>query len=80
MGLDDNISNFRGREQLWATLCAFDGMEYNDEVYTVNQADELIESIWDFVEQTCEEEGVKVPSKIAAITELKTLILETNNG
>ena len=72
MGLDDSISNVRGREQLWAALCAFDGMEYNlrynDEVYTVNQADELIEGIWDFVWQTCEENGVEVPSKTVAIS------------
>ncbi|MDC1531228.1 hypothetical protein N8473_00845 [Amylibacter sp.] len=74
MGADDNLLSFKGHEASWAALCAFDGMQVGDEIHTFSQACELIESVWDFVVQTCEEEGVDVPSKLAAISELETLI------
>ena len=79
MGADDHLLNFEGREASWAALCAFDGMQFSDEVYISAQAGELIETVWEFVVQTCEEEGVDVPSKLAAISELKTLISSIDN-
>jgi hypothetical protein len=79
MGADDHLLSFKGREASWAALCVFDGMQFSDEVYTFAQAGELIENVWEFVVQTCEEKGVEVPSKTAAISELKTLILRIHN-
>tara|TARA_B100000780_G_scaffold161023_1_gene112515 strand:- start:149 stop:391 length:243 start_codon:yes stop_codon:yes gene_type:complete len=79
MGADDHLLNFKGGEASWAALCAFDGMQFSDEVYTFAQAGELIENVWEFVVQTCEKQGVDVPSKTATISELKTLISSIDN-
>ena len=74
MGIDDTIDRFKGREAEWAALCAFDGIKMSDEQFLPEHAPELIEALWDFVTETCEEEGVVVPTRAVAISELKKLI------
>lgn len=76
MGSDDTIDHFKGREAKWAALCAFDGMQYSGEIYHIDQASEFIDEVWEFVTQTCEEEGIEPPEKSSAISELQVLIVE----
>ena len=76
MGTDDTINHYRGREAEWAALCAFDDVQANGEVYRADAAPSLIEAVWEFVVETCNEEHVEPPSKNEAITILQVLIAE----
>lgn len=79
MSMDDTIDRFKGREAKWAALCAFDGIEMSDEPFLPEHALELIESVWDFVTQICKENGIQIPNRSVAISELRMLISNNSN-
>ena len=55
---DDGIENYKGREAEWAALCAFDCIRNSNQTYQTGETPAWIESVWEFVWQTCEEKGV----------------------
>ncbi|MEP1201008.1 hypothetical protein [Tateyamaria sp.] len=70
---DDTVDRFRGREAYWAALCALD-LIVHDAPPKLRDAQSLIDAVWDFVRETCEEAGQPVPDRQLAIDELKQLI------
>ena len=78
MGLDDGVRSYKGRLAEFAAECAMEGMRYAHEEdgtkYSTNDAEGEIDAVWEFVRETCRDEGYPVPIKEDAIKQLKKLI------
>ena len=69
---DDNVTCFVGREDQWAALCALDGPLFEGRIPEPEEADALLDAVWEFVETECREEEQAVPSR----SETKAILLE----
>lgn len=75
---DDTIFSYRGRAALWAALCAFHHVESTKDEHSENDAEGLLEFVWDFVKESCEEAGEPIPRRDEAKTHLKEMIRDYN--
>ena len=75
----DTIYQYLGRETEWVALCGFDCIEVgSDEEFTEADAPALIESVWEFCEENCNEAGTIIPSKDETIHLLTEMIRKWN--
>lgn len=75
---DDTIYQYLGREAEWVALCGFHHVESGDDLYTEDDAADLIEFVWDFCEESCKAANAPIPPKHEAVARLAVMIVTWN--
>ena len=63
----DTVEYYKGREVDWAAACALDGVECGGDSLDAADVGDLVDGVWEFVEQSCEEAGQPVPDRADVI-------------
>nr|WP_321251721.1 hypothetical protein [uncultured Ruegeria sp.] len=74
--LNDNILVFKNDLERWAALCAMDGIRYVGKPVDPEAAEQLLDGVWEFVTETCDEAGFEHPDRDKAIGILRDLVIE----
>jgi predicted RNase H-like HicB family nuclease len=70
----DSAKDYKDSLAYWAASCAMDGIQMDDELPSIDDAESHIEGVWDFVVESCGESELTPPPKNEAIEELKEMI------
>ena len=64
----DTVDQYAGRELEWAAEVALYAVESSpQEDFNESDAEGLVDFVWEFVEQSCSDNGAPIPSKQAVI-------------
>jgi hypothetical protein len=74
--MSGSILEYRGQEAYWAALCAMEGIQVNEELPSMDDAETELAGVWEFVEGCCLEFDIAVPSRDEAVGHLRVLLAE----
>jgi hypothetical protein len=78
----DGIDSYRGNELQWAVGTALENAQCQPDVFSNASAEELVEAVWDFIDQVFSEEGLAPPDKGKLINKVRKQwsILRASDG
>lgn len=74
--MSGSILEYRGQEAYWAALCVMEGIQMNEELPSLDDAEAELTGVWEFVEDCCLEFDIAVPARDEAVGHLRVLLAE----